>query len=288
VTRDSKAATVTRREFLASAGASLSALRLGLGAESRVTNHDSLARIGLQLYTLRNEMRASVDATLARVAQIGYKEVEFAGYFGKTPKQIRALLDANRLTSPSSHGADPQTLRTRWPQALEEAKVVGHRYMVCASLPENARGTVDDYKRAAALLNQRGEEARKVGIRLGYHNHDVEFQPLGGTTGYDVLLAECDPKLVQMQLDLFWIVMGKHDPLAYFTRFPGRFFSVHVKDMNAAGEMVDVGAGRLPFAKYFAAGKKAGVKHYFVEHDRPGDAFASVKASFEHLRKLAF
>ena len=276
------------------AGVAAGGLRFGLAAESRVASHESLGRheplgrIGLQLYTLRDEMRKDVSATLQRVARIGYKEVEFAGYFGQSPKDIRALLDANGLTSPSAHSADFPTMRTRWPQALEDAQMMGQRFVVCASLPRDESQTADDYKRVAAFLNQKGGEAKQSGITLGYHNHDSEFKPLGDTIGYDELMAECDPKLVQMQLDLFWIVNAGKDPLAYFARYPGHFFSVHVKDMDGAGKMADVGAGQLPFGTYLAAAKKAGVTYQFVEHDTPADPWASVTASYEYLRNLKY
>ena len=258
-----------------------------LTAQSPVTSHQSLTRIGIQLYTVRRAMQQSVEQTLEQVARIGYKEVEFAGYFRKTPLEIRAILDANGLTSPSAHSADLPSIRNRFAQVLEAATVIGHRTVICASLP-SAEETVDGYKRAAAEFNQAGATAAAAGLKFGFHNHAEEFKPLGSTNGYDILLAECDPKLVTMQMDLYWTVKGGKDPLAYFAKFPGRFSSVHVKDMAADGAMVDVGAGRLPFAKYFAQSKKAGIQHYFVEHDEPADPMASIAASYKYLSGLKF
>ncbi|HSA54671.1 MAG TPA: sugar phosphate isomerase/epimerase [Gemmatimonadaceae bacterium] len=281
----SDAAALSRREFLLASGAMLVAPRLASACSAPVTRHSSLSRIGVQLYTVRSSMQQGVERTLEEVARIGYKEVEFAGYFGRTPQQIRSLLDANGLTAPSSHGGDLNTIRTRWAQALEEAQVVGHRYLVCASLPRSEQ-TADGYQRVAAEFNRAGAEAARAGITLAYHNHDFEFRPLGDTIGYDILLAECDPKLVLMQMDLFWIAKGGRDPLAYFAKHPGRFYSVHVKDMDASGAMVDVGAGQLPFARYFAQAEQAGIRHYFVEHDNPGDPMASIRASYDHLARL--
>jgi sugar phosphate isomerase/epimerase len=277
---------LTRREFLVAGSAVLATTGVASGARPPIARHTSLERVGVQLYTVRREMQQSVERTLERVARIGYKEVEFAGYFGKSPSDIRALLDANGLSAPSSHGADLNTVRTRFAQALEDARIVGHRYLVCASLPQSER-TADGFKRVATELNRAGEQARAAGITLAYHNHDFEFSPLGDTIGYDILLAECDARLVQMQMDLFWIHKGGRDPLAYFAKHPGRFYSVHVKDMDASGAMVDVGAGRLPFAKYFAQAGQAGIRHYFVEHDNPSDPIASIRASYEHLARLA-
>lgn len=286
---------VTRRGFLAQSGAAMGALALGgqslraTGAQvERSVSQRWLERIGLQLYTVRREMQQSVERTLAHVAQIGYKEVEFAGYFGKTPREIRALLDANGLTAPSTHSADLTAIRTRWSQTLDDALTVGHRFVVCASLP-NAERTLEAYRRVADLFNRAGEEARAVGVTLGYHNHAFEFEEFpDNTVPYDLLLARTDSRLVQMQLDLFWMVRGERDPLVYFANHPGRFFSVHVKDMDPSGAMVDVGAGRLPFDKYFAQAGTAGLQHYFVEHDNPANPMASVAASFRHLKALKY
>lgn len=258
--------------------------------ESPVATHavpEQLARVGVQLYTVRDAMRASVERTLEQVARIGYQEVEFAGYFGRSAKDIRALLDTNGLTAPSAHSADLPSIRYRFAQVLDDAATIGHRYVVCASLPRSEQGA-DGYRRVAGEFNRAGELAARSGIRLGYHNHDGEFTPLGSTNGYDILLAECDPKVVTMQMDLFWTVKAGKDPLVYFAKYPGRFASVHVKDMAAAGAMVDVGAGQMPFAKYFARSNQAGIQHYFVEHDSPSDAMASITASYKHLRALTF
>jgi sugar phosphate isomerase/epimerase len=258
--------------------------------DSRFTMHDSpeqLSRIGVQLYTVRRSMQESVERTIEQVARIGYKEVEFAGYFGRTAQQIRALLDANGLTAPSAHSADMNSVRARFAQVLEDANTVGHKYVLCASLPRMER-TADGFKALAAEFNRTGEIAATSGVTFGFHNHDEVFGPLGDTTAYDILLSETDPKLVTMQLDLFWMVKGGKDPLAYFAKYPGRFSSFHVKDMAAGGTMVDVGAGQMPFAKYFAQSKQAGIQHYFVEHDEPADPFASIAASYKHLAALRF
>jgi sugar phosphate isomerase/epimerase len=296
------AGNLTRRDFLVRSGLAVGALGAGgaLGCRPADATPDdaapalaaagaggeaALEPIGVQLYTVRSEMQRSVEETLGRVAAIGYREVEFAGYFGRTPRQVRTLLDVNGLAAPSSHGGDVNTIRTRWPQAIEDAAVVGHRYLVCASLPRSDHNA-DGFKRSAELLNRAGEESAKSGITMVYHNHDFEFQPLGDTIGYDILLAECDAALVKMQLDLFWIVKGGRDAVDYFTRHAGRFVSVHVKDMDAEGRMVDVGAGQLPFATILAQAPRAGVRHYFVEHDQPADPMASIRVSFEHLRAL--
>lgn len=280
--------TSSRREFLLGAGASLLALPLSRARAARDPVSDSLSRIGLQLYTVRSEMQKSVDATLTQVAKIGYQEVEFAGYFGKSPKEIRAILDANGLVAPSAHSADLRAIRTSWSQTLDDAALMGHRCLVCASLSRRETATADGWKRVALEFNQAGQTAKRAGIEFAFHNHAEEFAPVGQTTGYDILLAETDPALVRMQLDLYWAVYGGKDPLVYFARHPNRFVSVHVKDMALGNRMVDVGAGTLPFARYIAKAKSIGVRYYFVEHDEPADPMASIRASYDHLKRLKF
>jgi sugar phosphate isomerase/epimerase len=290
---------MNRRDFLRRAGGAGGAAVLGVSSfgagafvpdESRITIHNSpeqLSRIGVQLYTVRNQMRDSVEKTLEQVARIGYKEVEFAGYFGRTPQQIRGILEANGLTSPSAHSAPMPAIRQRFSEVIDEAAAIGQKYVICASLPRSEM-TADGYKKVADEFNRAGQLAAKNGIKVGFHNHSDDLAPLGSTTGFDILLTECDPRVTSMQMDIFWLVKGGKDPLAYIDRYPGRFYSVHVKDMAANGTMVDAGAGTLPFGKIFAQSKKAGLQHYFVEHDDPADAMASIAASFKNLTALKF
>src|SRR6266566_1766500 len=221
-----------RREFVQTLGAAAAAYLL----HPRAPNPNPLVpskveRVGLQLYTVRHEMEKDVEGTIARVAASGYKEVEFAGYFKKTPAEIRAMLDRHGLTSPSAHIASSE------PDAWSQALAAAH-----------------------------------------------------GKLPYDVLLAETDPKLVQMEMDLYWITKGGQDPLAYFARWPGRFPMVHVKDSLGPpdNKMAAVGAGKIDWKRIFAKEQQAGIKHFFVEHDQPADAFASIKASCEYLKRLEF
>ncbi|MBI2614110.1 MAG: sugar phosphate isomerase/epimerase, partial [Gemmatimonadetes bacterium] len=237
---------------------------------------DKLDRIGLQLYTVRGEMGKDVERTLARVAEIGYREVEFAGYFNREPKAVRAALDAVGLAAPSAH-VPFESLEKAWRKTLDDAGVVGHRYLVVPWIPEEQRQGADGYRRVGEMFNRAGEEAKKAGIQFGYHNHDFEFPPVEGRVPYDVLLESTDPALVHMELDLYWIRFAGGDPLAYFTRYPGRFALVHVKDMDATPQhgMVDVGSGVIDFKAIFAQRAQAGIRHFFVEHDNPASPFDS-------------
>jgi len=230
-------------------------------------------------------MAKDVGATLARVAAIGYREVEFAGYFDHPPSETRALLDAAGLRAPSTH-VGVAGLRDDPGPVFEGATTIGHEWVVVASVPEEMRSTLDEWHRTAELFNRIGEAARRAGLRFGYHNHDVEIRPMQGRMPLDVLMESTDPGLVDLELDLFWIIEGGGDPIAFMERWPGRVKLVHVKDRSADGRMVDVGAGRVDFPGIFARPEAATIRHYFVEHDQPGDPWASVTASFRHLSSM--
>jgi sugar phosphate isomerase/epimerase len=234
--------------------------------------------VGVQLYTVRDLMAEDVAGTLAAVAGIGYREVEFAGYFNQDPHAIRSWLDAEGLTAPSAHFHVED-----WEPAFEVATILGHRYLVDPWIAPDKRETLDDYRRVAETFNEIGLQAQAAGFQFAYHNHDFEFQPMDGQIPFDVLLAETDPDLVQIQLDLFWTTHGGGDPLEYFAAYPGRYPSVHVKDRSPDGTMVDVGRGAIDFPAIFADAEAAGVEHYFVEHDSPDDSLESIRRSYAHL-----
>ncbi|HEY9382930.1 MAG TPA: sugar phosphate isomerase/epimerase [Gemmatimonadales bacterium] len=273
----------SRRDFLgALAGSAL--------APFFPARSNKLDRIGIQLYTVRRELGRDPEGTLARLAEIGFREVEFVGYPAGTPQAVRAMLDRHGLSAPSSQVA-LQALLADAERTLEQAAIVGQRYIVVASVPENERRTLDAWKRTVAALNRAGETARKHQIQFCYHNHDVEFTPLEGAVPYDVLLSATDPHLVQLELDLYWMTKGGKDPLDYVTRWPGRFPLVHVKDMDATPRkfFTEVGKGTIDFRRIFRRAQLAGMRHYFYEQDEtPGDVFASARASYRYLRSLTF
>jgi sugar phosphate isomerase/epimerase len=265
-----------------------------------------IRRVGLQLYTVRDLIKKDFDGTLAKVAAVGYKEVEFAGYFDHSPKDVRATIDRHGLAAPSEH-ISYAVIEKEWPQTLEAAQIVGHRYIVCPYLEESQR-TADGWKRAAEAFNRAGEASQKAGIQFAYHNHSFEFAPtpgLGDKLPYDLLLAETDPKLVKMEMDLCWISVAGKDPLTYFKQYPGRFPLVHVKDfvndpnstgnytgatgpIKFHGHLADVGAGSIDWKRIFAESDEAGIKHYFVENDEPKSPVEDIRISYNYLTKLQF
>lgn len=249
-----------------------------------------LSKIGVQLYTVRRELESDFEGTLAKVAALGYREVEFAGYYGRTPAQVKTILARNGLAAPSAH-FQSVVASGGVREAIEAAQAIGHEYLVYAWLPPEERKSLDDYKRLAERLNRAGEECRRAGIQFGYHNHDFEFARMEGRIPYDLILEATDARLVKMELDLYWITKGGQSPLAYFRKHPGRFPLVHVKDMDSTPKryFTEVGRGRVDFKEIFAASKQAGIRHYFVEQDEtPASPFDSIKASIEYLKRLEF
>lgn len=276
-----------RRTFVKTAGTTAAAFALPVGPESFIRSR--LDKIGVQLYTVRDLMKASVERTMSQVAAIGYKEVEFAGYFNRPPRSIKQLLDDNGLGSPSAHiGLD--ALRGPWNRTLSDAAEIGHKWLVIASTGDSDRDSVEAIKRTADLIHKAADDAKFYKIRLAYHNHDVEFRQVGGKRMFDQLLELTTPGDLQVEMDLYWITKGGGDPLDYFKRWPGRFPLVHVKDAGPAPQypMEDVGKGTIKWAEIFAHQKEAGIKHYFVEHDSPADPIASITASYRYLRALQF
>jgi len=288
-----------RRTFVGSlAAATLLAPRLTWAAGS-----NRVEKIGIQLYTVREQMKTDFEGTLAKVASIGYKEFEFAGYFDHTPQQVRALLDKNGVTAPSVHVDYKSLAVDRFPKVIEDSKIIGHEYIVMPWIDDEVRKDPDGWKRSAEIFNRCGEACKKAGLQFAYHNHHFEFIQVHDKYAYDIILEETDPKLVQMEMDLCWMTIARQDPMAYFKRYPGRFPMVHVKDVKVVPpvvtpgqpvdfekvfpEMTSVGNGVINWAKIFEHSKQAGIKHYFVENDYPkGAAFEEIKASHDYLEKL--
>jgi sugar phosphate isomerase/epimerase len=254
-----------------------------------------IEKIGLELYTVRGALDKDFEGTLARVAKDGYKEVELAQFFAHlpnfnpSPTRAREILDANGLAAPASHIPYSAISAENLPKVIEASKILGLSYVVNPSIDRAVLKQPDGWKRAAEAFNRAGEETGKSGIQFGYHNHVEEFKPLpDGKLPYDILLAETDPKLVAMEIDLGWAHEAGVDPLAYFAKYPGRFPLVHVKDFDKNRTMVDVGKGEIDWKRIFVKSELAGIKHYFVEFDDPKSPFDSIQASYSYLEKLRF
>ena len=317
-------AALDRRGFLLGSAAGLLALSTGT-AKARARKpffRADGASIGLQLYTLGDAPARDLPGTLARVAAIGYQEIEIPTLFRYTPQQWRAAADAAgvRLTSlhmPTGVHVLPGSLlltsdvqkivdtlgvlgvaNAVLPIALLPDKITpraGEAYTAALARALTEAG-VDGWKRTAALLNERAAALKPHGITLGYHNHNVEFAPVGNTTGWDVLMRETDPRLVNFEMDVGWVAAAGRDPVALLQSCRGRVRQLHVKDLLSETinnfalsiKSTQVGAGRLDWRAILATARAVGVKHYYVEQEPPFviPPIESVTKSYAYLSKL--
>lgn len=285
---------ITRRDFLAGA-----VVGLGAGTQwaARLPANPYDKPIGLQLYTLRNELGNDLAGTLRKVARIGYKEVEIVDFYGKDSRQTRELLQDQGLTAPSAHYQIGQ-IESNWDKQIDYAREIGLKFMVSAIVPADRRDSLDHYMRLADLFNKAGEKAQQAGIQFCYHNHNFEFKVFGDTTPYEYLLKATDPKLVNFEMDCFWVTHAGRDPVEYFTKHPGRFPLLHIKDLKAGnppttdfdsrvGLFAEVGNGTIDWKRIFVAAPKGGMTHYYVEQDRcEMPPIESVKISYNYLHNL--
>jgi sugar phosphate isomerase/epimerase len=264
-------------------------------------------KISVQLYTLRDQLARELEGTLAELAGIGYTRVEHAGFVGLTAAQFRAALDHAGIRATSGHVGIPQPWNAdTWQRALEDAAIVGNKFIVHPFFGVGANGPIRDgavYRAFAEDLNKAGELARRAGLSFGYHNHHLEFvrQDGGDRTGFDILTSRTDPRLVHLEVDLYWAWRGTADPVDLIHRHRGRIKQVHVKDMAISTEnftaapFADPGTGIIDFKRIFRHAGEAGLIEYIVERDdagspprTPEQALDTARVGYEYLEALRF
>jgi sugar phosphate isomerase/epimerase len=296
----------TRRSFLKSSAV----YSAGILAAPSLSSFASAASpvIGLQLYTVRDLMKADPKGTLAQVAKIGYNSLEGATYtgtekfYGMDPRTFSGVLKQNGLVMRSCHyrlgeDAKPEdltngvfqgTILHDWQKSVDDAAMIGIKYMVCAWLSEKERVGLDHYKKMAEWFNTAGMTCKKAGIQFCYHNHDFEFDKQGGTIyPYDILLNNTDPNLVKMEMDMYWVTKAGQNPEKLIDAHPGRFPLWHLKDMDNTPQhsFTEVGNGVIDFKKIFKLKSKAGMKYFFVEQDKcPGSPLDSIAKSIKYIK----
>lgn len=290
---------MNRRQFLQSTV--LTAVAVPPLARALEADNVYRKNIGLQLYTLRNELGKDTPGTIKAVAAAGYRQGEMFGFPNCDPV-IAAAKDAG-LELHSSHFewdsvVNPKDDRySDFQRILEKANRVGLSHLVIPYLADQNRQTLDDYKKVAAHANRAAALARKAGIQLAYHNHAFEFQPKeGGRTGFDVFMAEFSPEM-QFEIDVFWVKVGGVEPVALMKKLSGRISQVHLKDLKAgltlpafgsvpADAFKELGNGIIPMEPILAASKETGVKHCHVEQDQSPDPLASIRQSLAYLKRM--
>lgn len=309
--------TKSRREFLIQSGAALTAAATFAGIPFRLDANPLGLPMGLQLYTVKDELAKDFDGTLAKVAAVGYKEVEFAGFIGKKPGEIKASLDKAGLHCGSVHVPGPNQLA----EAMDYAKTIGAKYVITSVLlPKrlNQDGikpagdamvaklkslTLEDYKSIAEQCNQMGEQAKQMGLQFGYHNHNVEFKPFPGGTGYDELLRSTDSQLVKLELDCGWMSSAGFNPATYISKYPDRYRMLHIKDFRLTSkpsfgmwvpespEPAELGRGSVDYKPIFSAAQKAGhIEWYYVEQEPPYKdmpVLEAIKVDYDYVHNLS-
>ncbi|MDD6210278.1 MAG: sugar phosphate isomerase/epimerase [Bacteroidales bacterium] len=289
---------LNRRNFLRSAAL--------LAAAGITTQHETFAAItkkkmpiGLQLYSVRDDLNSDFDATMTAVVGIGYKNLEAAGYsdgkfYGKTPSEFKKYLSGLGAKLTGSHTGsgllDPAKTQEWdfWSKNMDATAEAGCKWIVQAYYPENQIQTVDDVKRLAEQFNRLGKMAKQNGLRFAYHNHVTEFHKIEDVVPYDLLLNETDPKLVTFQMDTAQIYYGGGDCVDYLKKYPGRFTNWHVKDANPDGlGSTELGKGAIDFYTLFQEAKNAGLEDFYVEQERYNmSPIEAIRYDYDYLSKL--
>lgn len=276
---------ISRRQFMMDGAA----LATTFAAGPSLARPAGARPIGLQLYTVRALFEPDPIGTLEKVAATGYREVEFGGggYEKMDHAALRKAMDRVGLVSPSIH-MGYEALSADFDGSVRMARTLGANTIFVPYMGE-AHRTADGWKKAVAEFNRLAERLRRAGLGFGYHNHDFEFTiKHGGVSLFDTLLADSDPALVKIELDLFWTIVAGEDPKAVIKRMPGRVYAYHVKDRTTDGRMTSVGRGVIDFADIFKLNGVAGVKHLYVENDQsPAPYLPDIQTSFATLSRLA-
>lgn len=273
-------------------------LRTGVAASAALAFMPSMAcsaverSTGLILYTVRDEMAKDPMATLDKIAQLGFNWLEAANYsegkfYNMKPSLFKKAIEDRGMQLISSHnGLNPDNVD----EVVEAAAEAGLKYLVMPSLPGAWHSSLDGFKEAASFMNMAGQKCKANGMKLGFHNHYIEFMPIDGNIPYDILMANTDPDLVCFELDLAWIVKGKQNPVEYFEKYPGRFELLHIKDLSTELNDATLGEGTIDFVPIFEKVKLAGMLYFFIEQDSclTHTSLESIKISRDYLFSNVF
>ena len=284
----------SRRDFLKKSALSSALITLGGGSLISCNTVHRIKKLGLITGVIREEIRKDYKSALRKVADIGYNYLEIGSYLGPSLEEFKDFLREINLI-PIAGGSSMADLlnEEKLGNMVNDALALGKEYFVCywPWLDDGENKKLDDFKTVSDRLNRLGEQCKKLGIKFALHNHEKEFVPVEGYKwGYEVILNNTDPDLVDMQLDLYWIIYGGGDPLYLFDNYPGRYKMFHVKDMDNTSEKLYTcpGYGVIDFAEIFARSKDAGVEYYIVEIDRHPEPMQCIEDSYNYLKKLRF
>jgi sugar phosphate isomerase/epimerase len=254
--------------------------------------------LGLELYSLRHELNRDFAGTLDQVKRMGFKEVELPGFYGMTPREFRRQLDPLEIKCTSIIFSYKQ-FRDHMAEVIENAKIMGAKYVVCAWIPHKGKLTLANIEKAVREFNDWGKELKAHGLRFCYHPHGYEFLSAGHETLFDELVQRTRPEWVSYEMDIFWIVRSGQDPVKLLQKYPHRFPLMHLKDMRKgtpvatitgkAPKYADValGEGKIDIPAILREASKNGVKHYYIE-DESSQAGRNIFISLSYLRNVRF
>jgi len=288
---------MNRRQFIGRSAMLLAASGIaGQQMFAGVMAKSNKGRIGIQLYSVKDELSKDFKGTLKKLSNIGYSYVEPYGFdgekfFGYTMKEVSDIAKNMGMTVSGSHinsGILPEDTNAKewdfWKKCADAIKSGGGKWAIQAGFP--VANTVDDLKRIAAYFNHAGEICKKNGVKFAFHNHYEELKKIEGEVILDSILKMTDPKLVSLQLDLAHTVNGGGDCIHYLCYYPGRVRLWHASDFNAASrEYTEVGKGSVPYDTLFNMANLSGLEYLIVEQETAGDIFASCKADFDYLKQ---
>jgi sugar phosphate isomerase/epimerase len=276
----------SRRSFLAG----------GCALASAIAKPMPPTLMGLEIYSLRREAEKDLPATVALIRKFGFKEVEGGDSFGRSAAEFRKLLDGNGLKLTSMMAAYDR-LNKDISAVAEDAHTLGAEYVVCSTVPHKKKLTAEDCKRAIESLNRFGENLAKAGLRCCYHTHGIEFEKSPDGTLFDTLVKGTNPKFVNFEMDIFWIVYAYQDPVKLLHQYPGRFPLMHVKDIRkgtalggSPGDVLEeasvpLGQGLVDIPAALRAARETGVRHYYIE-DEAVDAARQLSESLRYLESI--
>ena len=294
---------LSRRSFLVSAGAGLAAG--SMSSRFAFADHHGKIPLGIQLWTVKDEAAKDLEGTLRKVYAAGFREIEFAGFYGKPAAEIGKLMKDIGFSLVSMHSGAGDIAKSG-EQIIADARTLGLRYIVCSSpgvspekdkLPwEERMKAVDltDWKWNADLFNKFGKQVSAAGMTFGYHNHSAEFKKFDGKTAFDFLFGNTDPAHVKIELDVGWVTVAGQDPIAILNQYKDRVIALHVKDVTKRESAdkdppsVALGEGVIDWKKVIGTAKANGTKAFFYEQESPftRPILDSVKMSGDYLRKL--
>lgn len=316
---------INRRKFLQTAALSVTG---ALISNQLFAQTKWIPKVGIQFFSVPKALDTDFAGTVKMLAGIGYKEAELygpysfstqaakdhwnavtpslgfkgSGFFGHTANEIKAILEQNGMTAPSMH-TDLDTLQNAMDPLAEAAHVLGSTYVVLPAIPQEKRQSLDDYKKMADAFNVIGENAKKAGVKFGYHNHGYGLKEVNGRIPLRVLLDNTDASLVFLEMDLYWTTAGGADPVELLNHYRGRYRLVHIKDMakkvHFSGDggdskqwielfpyMTSAGSGVLDLKTILTTAKSTGVRHFIVEQDMVANPEIALKKSYDYVASL--